>query len=296
MNPSSSQPSAATDASLRTLVFGCGYLGRRVAKKAAFSGQHVWATTRGGSKSALASLPGIKPVIADWTDKRTLRDLPEVDQMLVAVSYDPHSSQSRYESQVDGLRNLLQFVSSETHVCYISTTGVYHQRNGCWVDETSPTRPRREGGRVHLWAEELLRRHRSGSPWTILRLAGIYGPNRMPRVADVIAGRPIASPPDGFLNLIHVDDAADAVLASWSRSRYGLYVVSDDEPTARGDFYREIARRCRAPSPQFIEPGDDAPDRMRSDSHKRVWNRRMKRDLITRLQYPTYREGLASIL
>ena len=76
-------------------------------------------------------------------------------------------------------RNLLQFVSSETHVCYISTTGVYHQCNGCWVDETSPTRPRREGGRVHLWAEELLRRHRSGSPWTILRLAGIYGPNRI---------------------------------------------------------------------------------------------------------------------
>ena len=117
-----------------------------------------------------------------------------------------------------------------------------------------------------------------------------------PEPKDVIAGRPIPSPQHGFLNLIHVEDAADAVMAAWSRSRYGLYVVSDDCPVIRGEFYREIARQCRAPSPRFIEAAGDSPVRMRSESNKRIWNRRMKRDLIARLRYPTYREGLASIL
>ena len=69
------------------------------------------------------------------------------------------------------------------------------------MDETSATEPTREGGAVHLQAEQLLRGRRPDSTWTILRLAGIYGPGRVPRAADVIAGRPIAAPESGFLNL-----------------------------------------------------------------------------------------------
>ena len=256
----------------------------------------VWATTRNASKAAWMDSRGIKPLIADWTDKRTLSDLPEVDQILVAVSYDRFSCQSRHDSQVGGLRNLLHSVSPDANLCYISTTGVYHQTDGSWVDEASPTHPTRDGGRTHLRAEEMLHRLRPNSPWTILRLAGIYGPGRIPRVADVIAGRPIASPENGFLNLIHVDDAADAVMAAWSRSKRRLYAVSDDNPVVRGEFYREIARQCGAPPPSFVEPPSDAAKRMRSDSNKRIWNRRMKRDLVAKLRYPTYRQGLASVL
>jgi nucleoside-diphosphate-sugar epimerase len=271
-------------------------LGQCLAKKAVFSGHKVWATTRNPTKAASLRAAGIEPLIADWTDKRTLCELPSVDQILIAVAYDRQSGRRRYESQVIGLRNLVSFLSPKAHICYISTTGVYHQSDGSWVDETSPTRPLREGGQVHLWAEELLHRIRPNSPLTILRLAGIYGPGRIPRARDVIAGRPIASPEHGFLNLIHVEDAADAVMAAWSRLRYGLYVVADDCPVIRGEFYREIAAQCHAPSPRFIEPRGDAPVTMRSESNKRVWNRRMKRDLVARLRYPTFREGLASIL
>jgi nucleoside-diphosphate-sugar epimerase len=141
-----------------------------------------------------------------------------------------------------------------------------------------------------------LRQLRPNSPWTILRLAGIYGPGRVPRVADVIAGRPIASPQDGFLNLIHVDDAAAAVMAAWSRSKHRLYAVGDDCPVVRGEFYREIASRCNAPPPLFIEPADDAPVRQRGETNKRICNQRFKRDLVTELRFPTYREGLASVI
>lgn len=267
-----------------------------MAKKAAFSGQKVWATTRNRDKAATLRSQGIEPLLADWTDRATLCDLPQVDQILVAVSYDRYSDQSRHDSQVGGLRNLLGVVSPEANVCYISTTGVYHQTDGDWVDEDSPAQPTREGGRVHLQAEQLMQQLRPESAWTILRLAGIYGPGRVPRAADVIAGRPIASPEDAFLNLIHVEDAAEAVIAAWSQSRHRLYVVSDDCPMLRGEFYREIARQCDAPAPTFIAPADDAPVSMRSESNKRIRNHRMKRDLLTQLQFPTYQQGLASIL
>ena len=280
----------------RTLVIGCGYLGYRVAKKAAFSGQMVWATTRNTGKAAWLASQNIEPLIADWTDRRTLRRLPAVDQVLVAVSYDRQSCHSRYDSQVGGLRNLLDSISPSVKLCYISTTGVYHQTDGRWVDETSPTHPTRAGGRVHLQAESLLRRHRPESPAVILRLAGIYGPKRIPRATDVVARRPIASASEGYLNLIHVEDAVSAVIASWSRPKHGLYVVSDDQPIVRGEFYRQIARHYGVPSPSFIEPSPDSSVRFRSESNKRIWNRRMKRDLVAKLQFPTYREGLADAL
>jgi nucleoside-diphosphate-sugar epimerase len=197
---------------------------------------------------------------------------------------------------VGGLGNLLKVISPETHICYISTTGVYHQRDGSWVDENSPTRPNREGARVHLEAEELLRRLRPNCPWTILRLAGIYGPGRVPRVAKVMDGRPIVATQSGFLNLIHVEDAAQAVLGTWSGPKRRLYVLGDDHPVIRSEFYREIARRCNAPPPCFMEPTADVCGPVRSESNKRVWNRRMKRDLVAKLKYPSFREGLASIL
>ena len=296
MSAQGSEQSTSPAVPRRILVFGCGYLGSRVASRAVGEGHEVWATTRDLAKGQSLRGLGIEPIIADWTDRRTLSSLPDVDWILVAVSHDPRGRASRIDGQVGGLRNLLQVVSPQASISYISTTGVYHQTDGRWVDESSPANPTRAGARAHLWGESLLHRLRPQSPWTILRLAGIYGPGRIPRVADVRAGRPIASAEHGFLNLIHVDDAADAVLASWSRATERIYLVADDGPVVRGEFYREIARRCGAPEPTFVEPGPDASERLRSESNKRIWNRRMKRDLLDSLRYPTYRGGLAELL
>ena len=280
----------------RLLIVGCGYLGIRVAKASLSAGHVVWATTRRPSRAKQLAAAGLRPLLLDWNDRRTLQGLPRVDRIVVSVSYDARSGISRYESQVGGLARLLAVVPQQTNICYISTTGVYHQTGGIWVDETSTTRPSREGGKVHLWAEQLLHRYRPDSPGTILRLAGIYGPGRVPRAADVIAGKPIHSPEQGFLNLIHVEDAAAAVDASWESATERLYVVADDRPVLRGDFYREIARQCDSPQPTFATAPPDAPVSMRSESDKRVWNRRMKRDLLARLRFPNYREGLSDVL
>ncbi len=285
-----------SDVSDQIMIFGCGYLGRRVAQLAIRDGNTVWATTRKSGKQRELASQGILPIVADWTDRRSLIDLPAVKHVVICVSYDRQSYHNRYESQVGGLRNLLHALSPDAKVCYISTTGVYHQQSGLWVDEASPTRPLRDGGRAHLMAESLLNRMRPNSPWTILRLSGIYGPGRIPRAADVIAGRPIASPQHGFLNLIHVDDAAEAVCSTLRTHTQRLYVVSDYQPVVRSQFYEEIAYQTRSKKPQFVTPDARSPVMMRSESNKRVWNRKMKRDLVSKLRFPTYRHGLADLL
>ena len=281
---------------VRTLIFGCGYVGSRVATLARDRGDTVFATTRDPNKAKCLAGQGFTPVLADWSNSCTLARLPDVDRVLVAVSYDRRSNEDRYESQVGGFARLLQNLDPNVNVCYLSTTGVFHQTDGSWVDETSPTRPTRDGGRAHLDAESLLWRMRPHAKSCILRLAGIYGPGRIPRAADVIAGRPIASPERGYLNLIHVDDAADAVLASWNPSAARLYVVADDEPMLRSNFYREIAKQTHSPEPTFVSPPEDSQKSFRSETNKRIWNRKLKRELLPRLKFPTYREGLLKSL
>ncbi|WDQ15801.1 SDR family oxidoreductase [Rhodopirellula sp. P2] len=288
------------------LIVGCGYLGLRVGRLAQQLGWHVAATTRTRFETLAAE--GFTPIAFDWNDSRTLQHLPAATHVLIAVAYDRNSRVERFASQVDGLARLVRHLDQgrspdqSPDVCYISTTGVYHQSGGMWVDETSPTQPSREGGKAHLAAEAQLRSLRFGRPTTTLRLAGIYGPGRVPRAADVIAGRPIASPASGHLNLIHVDDAATAVMNNFDsqrfdeRSRCPLYVVSDDEPVVRREFYRQIARDTRSPKPTFVEPDADSGVRFRSETDKRIWNRRVRRDLIPAMKFPTYRQGLHDVL
>jgi len=288
------------------LIVGCGYLGKRVAAAAKRAGWQVLGSSRQPAEKQHDPSRPYTPIQIDWNDSRTLQPLPAIDAVVVAVSYDRKSHVDREESQVGGLRRLLQALSERSaqpagrpDVVYISTTGVYHQCGGRWVDETSPTRPKREGGKAHLRAEAVLRQQLGeDSPWTILRMAGLYGPGRVPRAADVVAGRPIASPPTGFLNLIHIEDAAAVTVAALQRrtDRRRLYVVADDRPVVRGDFYRQIAAEVGAPDPRFVEPAPGSGVQVRSESNKRVWNRRMKRDLMPRLLFPSFREGLRDVL
>lgn len=306
---------ASMKTSPRLLVVGCGYLGLRVADQALSDGWFVAGTTR-NRVSELESA-GLLPIRFDWNDSRDVCSLGDamsehdITRIVIAVSHDRNSPHDRYASQVDGLARLLKTIGKANpnpanwspEVVYISTTGVYHQTGGVWVDETSPTHPTRDGGKAHLLAEAKLRSHLPVDSWSILRLSGIYGPGRVPRAADVRAARPIASPPSGYLNLIHVDDAASAVMTAlnWKTNgrhqrRENLYVVSDDEPVIRREFYDEIARQTRSPQPTFIDPAADSGVRFRSETDKRIWNRRLKRDLLPRLAYPTYREGLQHVL
>jgi nucleoside-diphosphate-sugar epimerase len=241
-------------------------------------------------QSLVGSLQGASPQLLA---EETRFDLSAVRQALISVAYDRNSSRSMQDTFVEGLGNLLDFLPQDARVVYCSTTGVYHQQDGTWVDESSPCRPAREGGLAHLAAEELLRA--ANRDIVVLRLAGIYGPGRFPNVALLKAGEPIRAAKEGWLNLIHLDDIATAILAAWSHpAPEQLYVVSDGNPVLRRDYYAEVARLHNTPPPIFLEPTSNDPISRRGGSDKRINPARAHRDLLRQLKYPSYREGLRS--
>lgn len=280
------------------LIFGCGYLGKRVARRWRDAGDDVTVVTRRPDRAATFREAGLTPIVADVTDPSTLVDLPVADTVLFAVGYDRRSDHSIEEVYAGGVAAVLQALPKGAgRFLYVSSTGVYGDAGGDWVDEATPPDPRRAGGKASLAAEQRLAESRFCDDSAVLRLAGIYGPDRLPYVETLKTGEPIAAPRSGWLNLIHVDDAAEVVLAAAeSDSAPGLLCVSDGAPPQRGDYYAEVARLLDAPAPRFTEPEPGSPRAARAASDKRVSNAKLLATLPVRLRYPEYQSGLASIL
>ncbi len=275
------------------LIFGCGYLGIPVARSMLHRGHRVVAVTRSPTRARFLETLGLIPFIGDWLDARSLHGIPVAQHTLVAVGFDRQGSRSQRDVYVEGLRNALGVLNPDTKLVYCSSTGVYHQFDGVWVDESSPCRPTREGGKAHLEAEELLWRLRPDQATVVLRLAGLYGPGRAPRSREVVAGLPVPANPDGWLNLIHQHDAAATVIAAWNHPHpERLYVVSDGYPTLRRGYYEELARILRAPPPTFQLPDEATMKGTRASTDKRIWSRRCRRDLLPEPLFPSYRSGL----
>ena len=273
---------------MRRLVVGCGYLGRRVARLWREAGDDVYATTRGCNAAALTA-EGLTPLTLDVT-QGVVGALPVVDTALFAVGRDRRSSATSFDIHVQGLRAVLDALPDPApRVIYVSSTSVYAQDGGEWVDEESACKPTREGGKACLAAERLLVGHARGHDAVVLRMAGLYGPGRVPRSADVTTGRPIAGSPDAFLNLIHVDDAARAVVAAAAlgATAYRSFIISDGQPPTRGAYVALLAERLGVAPPPF-EGG--------RGHGKRARNERATRELGWQPGYPSYREGLAEAL
>lgn len=280
------------------LVFGCGYLGQRVAMLWKRAGHEVFAVTRSLRRAEELNAMGIRPVVGDLTDGIVLPEISPVDSVLFAVGYDQSAERTIHEVYVHGLHNALNALpDSLQRFIYISSTGVYGQTAGELVDEESPCDPSRAGGIACLAAERLLGEHRLSSRGIVLRLAGLYGPGRIPKLDSLRAGTTLAVSSSGYLNLIHIDDAARIVLAAEAQAPLpSCYVVSDGCPVKRRDFYEEAARLVGSLPPLFEEPAAGTSAYARAASSKRVVTTRLQRELAVPLQYPTYREGLASIV
>lgn len=276
----------------RCLVFGCGYLGLRVARRWRDAGHQVTAVTRSVNKAAQLQSEGLHTCLADLLQAGALADLPPADWVLYAVGYDRDSRQGRREVYVEGLRSALGALPQlPEKLLYVSSTGVYAQNDGSWVDEHSPTQPRREGGQAALEAEQLLESHPMGQRAVILRMAGLYGPGRTPRAESLRRGEPIPADPDTFLNLLHVDDAASAVIEAAERAQPpARYVVADGSPTTRREYYEFLANLLGAPPPTFSAP---AEGRGSGETNKRVDARRFRREFGWTPRYASFREGLA---
>lgn len=278
---------------MTTLIVGCGYLGRRVAARLIAGGLPVFGTTRSAKNAEALQTLGVTPIVVDVTDPASLQGLPEVDRALYCVGFDRKAGFPLREVHIDGLSHVLKALSGRfDRFVYTSSTSVYGQNDGGWVDEDSPTVPATESGRVCLEAEQMVLRHGG----TVIRYSGLYGPGRLIRRETLQRGEPIPADPSRFLNLIQIEDAATAAILALDRGEPGrVYLATDDRPVLRESYYGLAARLLGAPDPRF-EPSEPGSPGARDESHKRASNRRIKAELGLVLAYPDITTGLPESL
>jgi nucleoside-diphosphate-sugar epimerase len=270
------------------LILGCGYLGERVAKAWLVRGHRVAALTR--NRSAALSETGIEPIAGDVLDPASLHELPEAAAVLYAIGFDRSAGKSMREVYVEGLRNALCAIRCTGPLLFVSSTSVYGQTDGEWMNEDSPTEPIEESGKIVLDAEKTVRELRPDA--IVLRFAGIYGPDRILRRQALLNGEPLVGDSEKWLNLIHVDDGVAAVLAACEQGKPGeTYLIADDEPVRRRDFYTLAAEVIGAPAARFQNPAQT-----NREANRRISNAKAKRDLGFAPRYPSFRYGLPACL
>lgn len=272
-------------------VFGLGYSGKAVARALQNRGWQVAGTTRSGRAD---DLPGIEihPFDRD-------RPLPKgaLDGVTAILSTVPPDAEG---DPVVAQAGAAMRAAGPRWVGYLSTTGLYGDHGGGWVDETTPPDPTQDRSRRRLEAEESWRA--TGLPVHLFRLAGIYGPGRS-AIEQVRAGvvRRINKPGQVF-SRIHVEDIARSVLASLERPAPGtIYNLCDDDPAPPQDVILYACTLLGLEPPPEI--GWDEAQATLSPmalgfyaDNKRVSNRRMHDALGVELAYPSYRDGLAAIV
>jgi nucleoside-diphosphate-sugar epimerase len=280
---------------MRCLIAGCGYLGSALAGRLARRGHTVF-----GLRRRPAGLPeGVTAVAVDLGDPAALAAaLPgDLDAVVYAAAADSRDPADYRRAYPDGLGNLLDALPEPgPRVLFTSSTSVYGQDDGSWVDEDSPTEPASETGRILLEAEARLAG--SGRPGATLRLGGLYGPGRTRLIesvrsgaARIPAGEPIPT------NRIHRDDAAGALDHLLNLPGVdSVYLGVDDDPADLGTVLRWMARRLGVPEPPLAEPGDGAGATGRGRRmRKRCRNARLRGSGYV-FTYPSFREGYDSIL
>jgi nucleoside-diphosphate-sugar epimerase len=277
------------------LIVGCGFVGKEVVRQYRAANQRpVFALTRSVARSDELRAAGAQPIVGHWHDAASLIALPPVDTLIVSV---PHREDSGLgiESHVVGLKNLVQCMAPLRKLIYLSTTGVYGEAHD-EVDELTVPQPTRIGPQIAVAAERWLSSNCHAPQLAIIRLAGIYGPGRIPLAEKLRSGEVLHVPQEGWLNLIHVADIAAMLLKVSDRDlTQSLYVFSDGQPVPRMEFYNTLARLCGVDEPKFAAADPNASRSQRAGK-KRVNPRRLMDELTLKLQFPSYKEGLANCM
>lgn len=271
---------------MRVLIAGCGDVGSVLATALQRDGHVVF-----GLKRNTSNLPaGVHAVQADLLRSDTLADLPESIDALVYMPTPATRDQAGYEAIfIDGWNNLWTALDGEPRrTIVVSSTAVYGESNGVWVDEETPARPARFNGEVLLAMEQ--QAARCTQHLVVARISGIYGPGRERLIRQAVSpGLEVQQTPPFFTNRIHRDDAAAALKHLLEMDEpEALYVVSDDCPAPRYDVIKWLAEVQGKPAPVAV--ADESAGR-----GKRVSSRRLTASGF-KLQYPDYRAGYGSVL
>jgi nucleoside-diphosphate-sugar epimerase len=277
--------------------FGFGYTARVLARRLAAEGWIAGGTCRTEDKAIAPRAAGFAVEVFDRDHPLSRKALDGVTHLVVSVPPDVAGDPvlAVHGEDIAGIEGLCW-------LGYLSTTGVYGDRGGGWVDEIAELSPSGERGRRRVAAEAgwLDLRHRRGVPVHIFRLAGIYGPGRSPFEALRAGTAKRIDKPGQVFSRIHVEDLARVLAASISRPRPGaVYNVCDDDPAAPEAVVAYAAALLGVPAPPLVPleaAGLSPMARSFYDDNKRVSNRLIKSELGVTLRYPHFRAGLASIL
>ncbi len=284
------------------LCFGLGYAAEHFVGRYGDGFARIVATVRGAERAALlnARLAGrLKALVFDGhsASPELVAATGAADAALVSIPQDETG-----DPVLRACGDAFARAQKLHAVVYLSTIGVYGDRNGDWVDENTAPLPTAKRSRQRLAAEQVWQDFgkRRGVPVAILRLAGIYGPDRnaFTQIARGDARRIVK--PGQVFNRIHVDDIAQAIDAALARKVSGIFNVADDEPSPPGDPLTLAAQLLGIPAPPEIAYDDAAPTmsplaKSFWQECRRVRNDKLKRELGVTLRYPTYREGLRAL-
>ncbi|MBB6645900.1 SDR family oxidoreductase [Halobellus ruber] len=284
----------------RTVIVGCGYVGLELGRRLRDAGHDVVGVRRSDAGLDAVEAAGLEACRADATDPDSLAELPDAEWVVFAASSGGRGADAAREVYVEGLRNVVAAyadrASPPERLVYTSSTGVYGDHDGAVVDEGTPLDPRTEKTRVLATAERVATEEAAdaGIDGTVARFAGLYGPGRY-RLDRYLEG-PVT---EGYLNMVHRDDAAGAVafLLDADHARGEVVLVVDDEPVDKWAFADWLAAECGVDAPpkrtteeRLADPELSAAARRRIETSKRCSNARL-RDLGYEFAYPTYREG-----
>lgn len=277
---------------MRVLIAGCGYVGKPVAQTLATQGFEVFALVR----TPRTLPPGVQPVVGDFSDPRSLSNLPSgLSHLVFAAAPDSGGETGYRATYVDGLAHVLAAAQATSpalqRIVFTCSTSVYGQEDGSLVDESTVPSPTGYQGRVLLEAESLLLR--SGTTSVSLRFGGIYGPGRTYLIDTVRQGVARLSPePSPYTNRIHQDDCVGSVIHALTHPQpHPVYLAVDSDPAPHNEVLSYLAGLLNLPPPPA---GTGEPDNRRG-GNKRCQNARLVQSGYT-FKFPSFRQGYAAML
>ncbi|MFF7706555.1 NAD-dependent epimerase/dehydratase family protein [Pseudomonas sp. NPDC007930] len=275
------------------LLAGCGDIGGRLASLLLARGWAVHGLRRNASQVPA----GVLPLAADLAQPNCPAAWPSgpLDYLVYCVAADSHSEAGYQAAYVQGLRHVLGWLAAHgqrpRRLVFVSSTSVYGQAEGEWVDEQAATEPAGFSGRLMLQAEALA--HGSGVPATVVRLAGIYGPGRERLLSQVREGYQVAAQPPMYANRIHADDAAGLLAHLLLADQQGqplapCYLGVDDAPVGLAEVFEWLR-------------GQLGVTQLKAEAFvRRTGSKRCSNGLARAAgwapRYPSYREGYSALL